>query len=353
VRIGAQSNVAKSMKRERHFVTSTANSEGVEQRLMEHPLFADQKLRLVCRHKNRWSEILEYRRGSERIPSIVVKRTFYPGTPVRIAEVIHREYQSLLRVHELAGEHLKETVPLPLLVLPDANALAMSKLPGVPLSTVLQRKANRLTGSIYRGEICEVASRIGQWLANFHEASRQDPVLFDAHLYLAELDQRLTQSAEAGLDVGVRHDIFELARHTSEKLNGRETATAARHGDFMPQNILVNDPSVSVVDFSDFRPRGVIYEDLGNMVAYLSRLETDRFYSRHTVAATLKNFLAGYARPISIDLLYLYVLKGMVTNFVYSPRRTKVSSALRIRGTLAGWLVGTSRKSLGELEVEQ
>jgi len=324
------------IKRQSSILMQTPESAGIEQRLLEHPVFAGQKLRLVCRRKNRGCELLEYRRGAEKNASIVVKRLLHPGAPHRAAEAIRQEFQSLLRVQAWTGGSLKGSVPLPLLVFPDANALAMTKLPGVPLSTVLQRMANRITGSIYREQIREVATRIGQWIAEFHKATRQDPVLFDAGIYLAELDQRLKQSAEAGLEASVRHDIFQMARHSSEELNGRETATAARHGDFMPQNILVNDLAVSVVDFSEFRERGVIYEDLGNMVAYLSGLQADRFYSRQAVAATVKNFLAGYARPFSIDLLYLYVLKGMVTNFIYAPRRSRVTTALRIRGTLAG-----------------
>jgi hypothetical protein len=55
-------------------------------------------------------------------------------------------------------------------------------------------------------------------------------------------------------------------------------------------------------------------------------------------------------RPFAIDLLNLRVLKRMVTNIMHSSRLSQFISSLLIRGTLAEWLVETSRKNLGDFK---
>ena len=324
----------------------TPTTEGVEQRMMESPLFGGRKLHRACRRECRDSELLEYRLGSEEGASVLVKRITYPGTPARIAEAITREFRALSRIEACAGGRLRGSFPLPLLALPDANALVMSKLPGVSLSAVLHRKANRLTGPFWRAHLCDVAHRTGRWLAEFHEATRQAPILFDAVLYLNALDQSLEQLASAGLGPVARREIFEQARHVSEKVSGCDASTAARHGDFLPQNIMVDDGRVAVVDFSDFSERGVIYEDIGDMVAYLSRLETDRFYSQASLAAIVRSFMAGYAYPFSSDLLKLHVLKQMINVAADSPLWRMFCRTLRFRRTLSEDLIEASRRLL-------
>jgi Ser/Thr protein kinase RdoA (MazF antagonist) len=68
-------------------------------------------------------------------------------------------------------------------------------------------------------------------------------------------------------------------------------ATAARQGDFIPQNVLVDGNRLGVVDFESFSKREPIVEDIAMFVAYVQALSAFPHYSQSALKPLNNAFL--------------------------------------------------------------
>jgi glycosyltransferase involved in cell wall biosynthesis len=302
----------------------------LERQLKEHPLLRNWQLEFVRRLEGRHSQLIEYRaRSNGKEATLVVKHITKFRTQADAEEVLQREYSALQDVRS-RGPALEESLPAPLAILLEARAIAFNKLPGAPLSEILKREANRLTGGLHREEICQVAGQVGKWLRQFHETTRHPSIRYESRLYLAQLSDQLERCTSGGLERTAAQGIWKLAALTSRRLDGQPVAAAARQGDFIPQNILVDQDRISVVDFENFNEWDVIYEDLGAFVAYLAMLGGSPAYSKATLEAMARSFLSGYGDSISSEFLNLYIVKAAATVVAeFSPKKGVLG---------AGWL---------------
>lgn len=326
--------------------------DDLEHRLREHPIFAGRQLEFVSRSCGRHSEHLEYRdrsaAGERRILVKRIKTWEGPGQP---HETVAREHHALEKLREHFDPENRSSLPVPLLALPEANTLVVERLPGLPLSQILKREANRIVGPFRRHRMCAVSRLAAQWLRQFHHATQQPPQTHDSRAYLTELGQRLDRCATLGLDKTAAEEVWGLASRTSWKANQQLTSTAARHGDFIPQNILVHGARLGVVDFENFSECDVIYEDVGTFVAYLTMLRVSPFYSRGTLEAMISSFLATYGDHLSNPLLRLYVVKAAVTIVSeFQPKAGILGSPDRLR-QLRKHLLRASHMLLGGVPI--
>ncbi len=308
---------------------ATALTDGIEHRLNEHPLLRGKKVELVRRSQGRHSELLEYQSRSEvGGAAVIVKRITKFRTPAEAEEDVIREFNALETVRKRMGSVLEGSLPLPLVALPEAKAIMFEKLPGIPLSVILKRHANWLTGRFRQRKVCEIARLVGRWLRQFHESMRQPPARHDSRMFLAKLTQQLDRCAAAVLSPDTALRIRQLACRESEKADGQIVPRAARHGDFIPQNILVDRCRVALVDFENFSECDVIYEDVSTLIAYLTVLGGSPLYSPETLEEASRSFIDAYGEWVRDELLNLYVLKGAVTIAAeFQPRK----------GILGGW----------------
>jgi Phosphotransferase enzyme family len=242
-----------------------------------------------------------------------VKRIDSSCTPEKAAEAVNREFAAIASIRTTLGPALRDTLPEPFLVLPEAGVLVLQELPGVALDRLLRQKANRVAAPWHRAEICRIAQRVGNWLGQFHEATRQNPVEHDAAAFEARLSLQIEACAKCGLDFASAEELSRIAAPANRALHGTPLPAAARHGDFTVRNILIDGDRVAVVDFESFAERDTIYEDLSAFVTYMALLKSQPLYSSSALEAASAGFLRGYGGSLSSEVLNLYVLKAGIT----------------------------------------
>jgi Ser/Thr protein kinase RdoA (MazF antagonist) len=165
---------------------------------------------------------------------------------------------------------------------------------------------------------------VGVWLRGFQDATHGAPVHYNRDSYLADLEKRLLQGQEKGFEPGLIQQILQKVSLRSAPLNRRLISAAAKHGDFIPQNILIEDGRVGVVDFEGFGEHEAVYEDLGMFLGYIFVLGGRTLYSRQSLDTVRRGFLAGFLTGDAIDqaLLDIYILKGAVRVIADGPPLT-------------------------------
>jgi glycosyltransferase involved in cell wall biosynthesis len=270
-------------------------------------------LRLVAMRRGGHSELWEYRpTAGGDLGNILVKRLvrWKSGTDAEVR--IRREGEALAWVGSL-HERLRGTVPTPIEILPETKTLILRKIPGVPLSQVLKQQANCVTAPFYGRRVYRLGQKAGEWLRVFHDATRQASIRFEAPAFLATLEQRLELCQRWGANVKTLDQVRSSAESACEMVQGKVVATAARQGDYLPQNILVHQKQVAVVDFENFAEQDAVYEDLSTFLAYLLLLRASPLYSARVLKTMATDFVRGYGGVEEPTLLNLFLIKATVT----------------------------------------
>ena len=236
-----------------------------------------------------------------------------------------QEFANLRRLKAVLDAPIAHSVPDPLLALPGKGILLTSKVPGVPVSTILKRYANRLAGPFCTSRVTEIGRKVGSWLLSFQNATRADPVTICMKSYLADIEFWLSECERKGFEGG--REILREASKRSVDLDGKIVSASARHGDFIAQNVLIQKKKVGVVDFEAFSERDAIYDDVGMFLGYILILRSRAIYSRQALDAARLGFLNGFLAGASLDqaLLTAYILKGAVRIIGDGPLLTKNS----------------------------
>ena len=220
------------------------------------------------------------------------------------------------------------------MVLPDSGALVLEQLSGKPLAVILKREANRFLGPLRRGRMAALGRLTGYWLNQLHEATRTEPLRHDSALFLADIEDRF------GRCRGVRQEAIDrLMRRisrASHQIHGHPIPAAARQGDFIPQNILVDENLVRVVDFESFSRSESIYDDVATFVTYIRALSAFPYYSQPALRALADSFLQAYGvtgdeRPFRLYLARALVVLISEMNLqraaLYAPKRLRLLQA--------------------------
>jgi Phosphotransferase enzyme family len=236
-------------------------------------------------------------------------------TGPRAKQSIQNEFLTLQKLQTVLGEPLSRTIPRPMLFLEREGTIVFSFVPGVPLDRLLRRDANALTARLNplgRRRLESCGFRIGEWLRAFHDATAGDDQPFDHARFSAELDSLLAKCQTVGLSSTAMVTLREVALSLSASASGTAVPTAATHGDFLPQNVLLEGGQPRVIDFASFCSSGPVYTDLAHFVAYLGILSRKPRYSRKTVEAVSRRFLSGYGRVLNPSVLRMYVVRSML-----------------------------------------
>jgi hypothetical protein len=260
----------------------------------------------------RHSEMLEFRVGERRV---LVKRILRSRSAAIAAETVRREYTALVELQSTASEEVLATIPAPLALLPEIHALVETKLPGEPLTAILRERANRLACTWSRHRIADAGRRTGEWLRMFHTATRQPEREFPVERFLAESRsdiERLARQSQHGAALGaLERDLVRAVRLRGD----RPEPCAARHGDFVPQNVLIDRSAIGIVDFEYYGRTDTVMFDLGSFTSYLVMLATNPLYSRSALRRLETSFLDAYG-ALDLGLLALYRLEAAIRNAV-------------------------------------
>jgi Phosphotransferase enzyme family len=297
----------------------------VELELREHPSFKGAELSFVRTIKARHSELFEYELRSVRHPlSIVVKHITDSRSSAIALETISRECRALQLLENVLEPPIRDSVPSALLLLPKTHSIVLTKLAGISMGSLLRQRANRITGVFGRNNACNLARRVGEWLRSFHDSTKGPGIEADTSDSLSEFDERLRLCLDRGLDPGIAGPISAQVFASSKEINGKVLPAAARHGDFIPQNILVANDRIALVDFEAFRRHAIIYEDVAQFSAYLLLMSQSALYDARTAKAMLSTFLKAYGTPITEVVWKFYLSRATIMEASELPQPERV-----------------------------
>jgi Phosphotransferase enzyme family len=294
-----------------HRTTVAAKGREISRLLENQPLFAGKPVELVRITHSTHSALLEYKNpdnGSDT--PLLVKYIMISSGAQKAADTVRREFTALETARSLAGTDFSESIPNPLLVLPEAGLMVTKKLGGVALSYVLRRNANWMFAPFRTGRLREIAYNVGLWLVRFHQATRQPDIPLDAGAFESEILQQLEGCKRKGLSIAAAQEVFRVASRCSRRIEGRPLPAACRHGDFTARNILLDGQQIRILDFENFAKSDTAYEDVGKFLAYVALLQGKPGYSRGALTAVRKSFLHGYGDSLENHIIDLFAMKA-------------------------------------------
>jgi ubiquinone/menaquinone biosynthesis C-methylase UbiE len=243
---------------------------------------------------------------------ILVKTITECPSPEHAALVAGGEYAALVSLRDRLSPAMRSTVPEPLGWVPGTAALAMSKLDGEPIYSLVHRFGTKATWWA-SSRLATVGQRTGEWLRQMHDATRSEPAPIDGEALLQAMTTQAELAESRGWSAAAAVRALQCARAAIHRFGNRPVSRAARQGDFGLSNILSDRHGrIHVVDFENFAEADAVYEDVAAFTSYLRLLATFPVYSRRALAAMRRAFLRGYGQVEADPMLALYELKQAV-----------------------------------------
>jgi Ser/Thr protein kinase RdoA (MazF antagonist) len=215
-------------------------------------------------------------------------------------------------VHERFAPHLGLSAPRPIACYPELLALVTERVEGVSLQELLAR-ARAFPSRAAVDDLSLTVRRVGAWIKEFQafDGPAGNISLDEMRSYLDKRLQPLADGYVIGADVRLG-----LLRHFDE-LAGRVSAsdleTVPIHADFTPENVLIHNGDVSVLDFT-MAKRGAQYLDLSHMLLHLDLLKAKPWFRPTVVETLITALVAGFDPTLRTDhpLFQLLLLQHVV-----------------------------------------
>jgi hypothetical protein len=223
---------------------------------------------------------------------------------------LRRQFAALHALQSLPIQ-LRQSVPEPRFFNEENGTLVMSLLKGASLNSILRWRGNALAGAFSRPRLRSIGYSVGNWLSRFQAATLSESHRHVHHEFLNRLERNFAGCDGPGLSGEVLRRVRDRAEQLSANLNGSSICTAGSHGEFLPQNILVQGTSIGVVDFDTYSLQTSIYDDLAKFLTYLRLLAGKPQYSRNAVLEVIQGFGEGYGNNFNVQLLRLNQLNAI------------------------------------------
>jgi hypothetical protein len=269
---------------------------------------------LVHKAASRHAEVAAFRvRTAQGDFLVAVKHILLNGQ--RAKESIQSEFRTLQELQNVLGDSLRKTVPRPLLLLENEGTIFFSFVPGTSLNAMLRRDANALTAwfnVMGRKRLEACGGRIGEWLKRFHDATVAPDQTFDHERFCLQLESLMAKCEPLGLPSSALAAVRGAAFTLSATWSGCAIPAAATHGDFLPQNVLLDGGQPGVIDFASYASSGPVYTDLATFAGYLMILARKPSYSRRAIESVVRQFLLGYSAALNDSILRLYMVRAVL-----------------------------------------
>jgi hypothetical protein len=269
---------------------------------------------LINRITSRHAEVAMFHlRGPHGGSVVAVKHVLVNGVPAK--KSIQNEFRILCELESALGEVLSRSIPRPLLLLENEGTIVFTFVPGVPFDRLLRQYANVVTAPfniVGARALDRHAHRIGDWLRAFHNATAVSDQAFDNSRFSEELDSLIAKCALQGLQSSALNKVRDEALRQSANTSGSPMPAALTHGDFLPQNILLEEGEPGVIDFASATGSAPVYLDLAHFVGYLLILSRKPLYHEKTIESVIGEFCEGYRTPLDLSVFRLYVLRAIL-----------------------------------------
>lgn len=302
---------------------------------------------LINRITSRHAEVAMFHVRGPRGGSVVaVKHVLVNGQAAQ--KSIRNEFRILGELENALGVTIARTIPRPLLVLEEEGTIVFTFVPGVPFDRLLRQYANVVTAPfniVGAKALDRHAHSIGRWLRAFHNATAVNDQPFDNSRFSEELSSLVTKCATQGLQDPALNVVRDEALRQSAKASGKPIPAAITHGDFLPQNILLEDGEPGVIDFASATRSASVYLDLAHFVGYLLILSRKPLYHEKTIEGVIGEFCRGYQRRLDLSVFRLYVLRAILRITVDSSN-TQTSESTETTVELLSSILGDALTSL-------
>ena len=264
------------------------------------------------------------------------------------ARNVTREFATLTRVHEALRHHPRLFTPRPIACYPDLLALVTQRVEGEPLTRVLSKlRGAPSTRTVH--EVGEVMRNVAAWLKTYQTTEASGPPIALDRMR-AYLDARLRPLVELGVcSSSMREDLLRYFDRLACEVPDGELAAVPVHGDFSPENVIIERGCVSVLDFTMAR-HGARYLDLAHMFMHVELLKARPWFRPAALDCQATALLSGFDRTLQMDraLFDLLLLQNVVC-FVLQTAQMNVSGlparllAQHVRRRHVKWLAARAR----------
>lgn len=257
------------------------------------------------------------RQGSQGAFIKIFKPRF--NTPAQIAETrqhVRSDFDTMCRVRAaLTGARQLEAVR-PIACFPEDLALVTGEAVGTTMASMLIPAAARWARTSARDKVVEALGQIGEWLRIVQSAMPQYQQSIELSRIRSYLNKRLD-----GLEAGGTVRLTTTGRDQLERYQESLFAAIANervpavwiHADFCPENIIVHEGRVAVLDFL-MAKAGTVYHDLAHLYLHIGVIAAKPWCRPPVVDALQRELLAAFEpglrpdRPLFALALYQHVL---------------------------------------------
>jgi hypothetical protein len=282
--------------------------------------------------------------GDERLDAYV-KIHKKPTSPIeRVRTKARLEFEMLTHLHPRFAGIPGCAVARPIAFFPEEIAVVTEAVRGENLHHLLKREARGWPGRDTRARAEAHCRGAGRWLRHFQDITRRPET---ARVPLDEIRAQVTGDLEAcaalGLGRATARTIQGFLDARCAEVGGGEVPVTGEHPDFQPDNVLCSADTVTVIDFTSFRP-GTAYSDVARFLAAVAFLGKNPLYRRPVLGGLARAFLEGYGWPAGLrdPALSVYLVRFVVQAVRTAgtwPHRPGVRWLVgrRAAGFLTGW----------------
>jgi hypothetical protein len=225
---------------------------------------------------------------------------------------IAREFEMTAKLHGRFASYAGLSTARPIACYPELLAMVTERVDGVSLQRALSRARGFRSAAVLEALACTMR-RVGAWLRTFQSLDACDASISLDQLR-TYLDKRLQPLADGGaIGADVRMRLLQYFDGLAGHVAGSDLQAVPVHGDFTPENVIIRDRDVSVLDFTMAKP-GAQYLDLSHMWMHVELLKAKPWFRHAAVDGLTTALLAGFDPSLTIErpLFQLLLLQHVV-----------------------------------------
>jgi Phosphotransferase enzyme family len=276
---------------------------------------------------------------------ILKPRADTPREVALMQQSVRRDFEMTCRVRTALSERPDLDAVPPIACFPDHLALVSGEVDGRTLSALLAGSAAGWPSSSTMRRLLEHVHRIGCWLKATQEGVPPERAI-DPDAMRVYLDKRLDD-----LEGGDSIRLTRSGRMALESYRDRLIHEAGElrlvpkwmHADFCPDNIIVGDGVVTVLDFM-MAKSGTVYHDISHLYMHLDAMKAKPWFRPGVIDQLLRALLEGFEpgldtnRPLFALLRLQHVICHLVSMQGAAPSRAARFYKNRLQSRHRNWL---------------
>jgi hypothetical protein len=232
---------------------------------------------------------------------------------------IKREYDIASMLYQrLGNKHEVYTQVRYIACFPEYYTLVTEEALGSTLNSILIRYAKWYPSYDRLRYLEKICYNCGILLKDIHSISYEDR-LFELTELVEYIDIRLKKlvvDTRTTFDEELRQRILKYLNAQIPKVSQKDLKVAGAHGDFGPNNILVENDIVKIMDFADFKS-GSIYQDITYFYQRLENYMHKPIFRPYVIHRLQAAFCKGYDEDIDITspIFVMFRIRHVINNF--------------------------------------